>query len=92
MKFLLPAVLLLAACNQPQSSAAVPADRVQWQDYAAELKGRIDHLAAAKDCTGLQQQFDIADKNDDATRNRTGHGNSELMGYIDSAMHGAGCY
>ena len=49
-------------------------------------------MGAAKDCTGLQSEFDAADANNAATKARTGHNNAELMGYIDDLMRKVGCY
>jgi hypothetical protein len=65
---------------------------VQWADYTAGLQGRIDSLAASKDCDALQDEFDNADANNAATMSRTGHNNAKLMAYIDGKMDGAGCY
>lgn len=65
---------------------------VQWQDYNPSLQSQLDQLRAAKDCAGLQSQFDTADANNAATMSRTGHNNAQLMGYIDTAMRSAGCY
>ena len=79
----------LAAC----SSSAGGGGGVQWQDYkTADLKSQIDALASAKDCAGLQEQFNNADTNNTATMNRTGHNNAELMRYIDARLRDAGCY
>lgn len=66
--------------------------KVEWEDYDSSVKTNIDALEAAKDCAGLQSQFDIADANGDATYKRTGHNNAKLMGYIDEALQAAGCY
>ena len=65
---------------------------VPWGDYAADLQPRIDGLTASADCAGLQAEFDAADANDDATRDRTGHGNTELMMYVDESLQMASCY
>ena len=65
---------------------------VQWDDYAPGVQQRIDAMGAAKDCTGLQSEFDAADANKAATKARTGHNNAELMGYIDDLMRKVGCY
>lgn len=65
---------------------------VPWEDYSPSVRADIDALAAAGDCAGLQQQFDTADANNDATMARTGHNNVELMKYIDGKMSDAGCY
>jgi hypothetical protein len=65
---------------------------VQWENYAPEVKIRIDEMMEARDCEGLQAQFDISDANSQATMNRVGHNNASLMGYTDEAMRIAGCY
>jgi hypothetical protein len=67
-------------------------DDVPWDDYSASVKTELDGMADSGDCTGLQQQFDTADANNDATMARTGHNNAALMGYIDDLMSDAGCY
>ena len=83
------AALTLTGCG----GAAAPAvASVQWADYAPGLQGRIDGLATAKDCAALQKEFDVADKNSEAVKARTGHGNAELMKYLDATLKGAGCY
>ena len=91
------AAVLLAGCQGEQRiteglSSSVAAPTVQWGDYSADLQSRIDAAAASRDCDALQEEFDVADANDDATRARTGHGNAELMTYIDAALRTAGCY
>lgn len=87
------ACLALIGCSGPRTPAAAPAaGGVPWSDYAAGVQARIDGLAASKDCTALQGEFDTADANNAATMNRTGHNNAALMGYIDDKMRAAGCY
>lgn len=66
------ALLLVAACS-------ASAEDVDWSQFAPSLHGRIDLLAAASDCHGLQRQFDAAT-------------DSELMRYIDAQMRDVGCY
>jgi hypothetical protein len=73
-------------------SACGPDDSVVWSDYAPQVRTNIDTAAAAKDCQTLQSLFDSANSNNASTRQRTGHGNAELMAYIDKSMHNAGCY
>lgn len=63
-----------------------------WADYAPSLQARIDALGTSRDCAGLQDEFDTADANNEATFNRTGHDNAELIGYIDDTMENASCY
>jgi hypothetical protein len=41
-------------------------------------------MGKQKDCDGLQTEFDTADGNNTAQRNRTGDGNADLMAYIES--------
>jgi hypothetical protein len=84
MKRLLVVLFVVAGCNGPAS--------VPWGDYSPTVKTRIDVLAAAKDCPGLQAEFDTADASGPATMTRTGHNNADLMSYVDTAMKGASCY
>jgi hypothetical protein len=93
------AVLAVAAVLRPSGGTSpptgdAPADTsgVPWSDYASSVRSRIDGLAAAKDCEGLQAEFDTADANNAGTMTRTGHNNAALMGYIDIQMRAAGCY
>jgi hypothetical protein len=66
---------------------------VDWENYAPEVKTRIDRMAVEGDCGGLLQAgFDTADANDTAQRNRVGSGNADLMDYIDAKLSDAGCY
>jgi len=97
----LTTLLALTACSAPAleeepSPTTAPQENtraeVPWQDYDASVKTRIDELTEVGDCAALQAEFDVADANDDTTRARTGHGNAELMTYIDEALRLAGCY
>lgn len=65
---------------------------VPWSDYATGIQARIDDLERAKDCPGLQREFDTADANNSATLSRTGHNNATLMAYIDGKMRAVGCH
>lgn len=87
-----PAPAAVPAAVSPAKAPAPSSGGVPWKDYAADLKGRIDSAATAKDCRTLQKAFNDADAGNTATRSRTGHSNSDLMVYIDRAMRGAGCY
>lgn len=78
------ALAVIAACGPP-----TPMD---WSGYHPSVKERIDALAAARDCAGLQREHDVAWQNDDAQRARTGRGTADLMDYIDDKMRAAGCY
>ena len=64
-----------------QATSGVP-----WADHAPALQLHIDALAAGANCPALQEQFDNADANNDATMSRTGHNNAALMGYIDQSI------
>ena len=79
------AVAGLVACG---SSTSGP----PWKDYAPGVQQQIDALVAAKDCTGLQAQFDAADANSATVMAKTGHNNAELMRYIDDGERRAGCH
>jgi hypothetical protein len=73
-------------------TATTPAASVDWENYAPEVKARIDALGQAKDCTGLQDEFDTANANDAAQSARVGDGNADLMSYVDEWLRLAGCY
>ena len=81
--------LLAVGSSEPDD---VKAEQVKWSKYAPEVRTRVERLISDKDCRALQREFDIAHDNSDATRNRTGEGNEDLMDYLDSAMRSAGCY
>ena len=65
---------------------------VNWSDYAPTVKTRIEELIQSGDCPGLQTEFDVADQNDAAQRNRVGVGNADLMNYINTSMQKLGCF
>ena len=65
---------------------------VDWENYAPEVKTRIGSPAASGERAALQQEFGIADANDDLQRDRVGDPNADLMLYIDDKMANAGCY
>lgn len=85
-KLVIAATLTLVACSGSGTSSDV-----DWENYASSVRTRIDSMAASKDCAGLQAEFDTADANDDAQRERVGTGNADLMSYIDSKLSAAGC-
>ena len=82
------ALLALTGCGSDEAAVT----GVPWGDYASGVQARIDAMATDADCAGLQAEFDQADANGDATMDRTGHNNAELMKYIDGKMRAAGCY
>jgi hypothetical protein len=69
-----------------------PSMDVDWENYSPNVKRRVDRMGKREDCDGLQHEFDVAEANDVAQRNRTGDGNADLMGYIDEWMQHAECY
>jgi hypothetical protein len=73
------------------SSAVTDNSGVNWSDYAPTVKTRIEELIQSGDCSGLQAEFDVADQNDAAQRNRVGVGNADLMNYINTSMQKLGC-
>lgn len=77
-------LLVLVACGG--------GEEVDWDNYDASVKQRIDSMAEEQDCPGLQAEFDTAEANSSMQRARVGDGNSDLMGYIDEQMRSAGCY
>ena len=85
------AVLSLGGCSTDLTGGGGTYD-VDWENYSADVRTRIDNAAADADCATLQDEFDNAEANDDAQRKRTGDGNSDLMAYIDRQMDEAGCF
>jgi hypothetical protein len=86
----------LAACGTPDPAApatAAPAPvgasppAVPWGDYVPGLQTVLD----SSGCEALQDQFNGADANNDATMRRTGHNNAALMAYIDWLERKHGC-
>jgi len=73
------------------SSAVTDNSGVNWSDYAPTVKTRIEEFIQNADCSSLQEEFDVADKNDTAQRNRVGVGNADLMNYINTSMEKLGC-
>ena len=65
---------------------------VNWGDYSPTVKTRIEELIQNTDCSSLQAEFDFADQNDAAQRNRVGVGNADLMNYINTSMQKLGCF
>jgi hypothetical protein len=80
--------------SETSSSPAVASDNsgVNWSNYSPTVKTRIEGFIQSADCSNLQKEFDIADQNNAAQRNRVGTGTAELMGYIDSSMRKLDCY
>jgi len=83
------AALTLCACSngQSQDGALVP-----WRDYPPSLQKKIDAMAAAKDCEGLLLEFNEIGGTNLAVRTKFGHGNTELLQYIDTREHRDHCF
>ena len=77
-----------------KSTSAIVSDEsgVEWSNYSPSVKTRIMSFIQSGDCVNLQSEFDIADQNDTAQRNRVGVGNADLMDYLDKEMQKLGCY
>lgn len=82
-----PAATAQAAPKKYSETAKFPTGR-----YADEVRTKIDDLVTAKDCAGLQAEFNRADANDAAQRAKTGSGTADLMTYIDGALKAANCH
>ena len=79
--------------TQPETTIdVISKSKVKWDNYAPVVKQRIADLIDAEDCQNLQAEFDNADRNNTAQRNRTGESNAELMALLDSQMKKIGCY
>jgi hypothetical protein len=78
---------------QPETTLdVISKSNVKWENYAPAVKQRIADLIDAGDCQNLQAEFDVADQNNVAQRNRTGENNANLMGLLDDKMKEIGCY
>ena len=79
---ILPLVFILSACSTTSF----------WDNYAPSVKPRIDAMIEAKDCEGLQENFEISWGNNEAQMKRVGSNNAKLLTYLDDAMKKIGCY
>ena len=85
--------LVLAACSPNDGGGTPSADAVVlWKDYAPSLQAKIDAMADAKDCDGLQLEFNDIGATNLAMRNQFGHGNEAVLKYIDDKERQAGCF
>lgn len=83
--------LLSVRCNSNESlNTSEPS--VNWNNYDNSVKGRITELTKKRDCSGLQNEFNLAEQNSDNQRSRVGEGNLNLMNYIDFKMKECNCY
>lgn len=86
------AVLILAACSSSDSGRTPVSLGVSWPDYAPGMQAKIDTLAASRDCVGLQLVFNQIGGTNLAERNRYGHGNEEILKYIDAKEKAISCF
>ncbi len=63
-----------------------------WEEYSPEVKDRVEMLIFNKDCKKLQEEFETADNNSNSQRARTGHGNTDLMDFLDEQMRELDCF
>jgi len=66
------------------------ASGVNWDDYPG-VESRLLAMQAARDCSGLQLQFDDANQTNEEMAARTGHDNRQLMAYIAGLMSQLAC-
>ena len=78
-------VVLITGCGSSSSES------VDWESYSPGVKERIDKAAAAKDCSDLQTEIFMAERNEIDQMNRSGDNNAGLMAYIKAQMVKAGC-
>ncbi len=87
------AALTLAACSSSDGGVGTSETVVvPWRDYAPSLQAKIDAMALAKDCDGMQVDFNRIGATNLAMRNRFGHGNVEVLQYIDDKEREANCF
>jgi hypothetical protein len=65
---------------------------VAWRDYEPGLQAKIDAMAVAKDCAGMQLEFNEIGGTNLAVRNKFGHGNEEILQYIDLKERADNCF
>ena len=85
------AALTICACST-DGGRANDIVTVQWRDYAPSLQTKIDAMAKAKDCEGLQAEFNDIGATNLAMRTKFGHGNVEILVYIDKREREANCF
>ena len=83
--------LTLAACSSSDGKTIVSLG-VAWKDYAPGLQAKIDAFAIAKNCDGMQAEFNQIGATNLAERNKFGHGNEEVLKYIDGKEREANCF
>ena len=86
------AALVLAACSTSDGGGSGNRGTVPWRDYAPSLQARIDEMARAKNCDGLQLEFNEIGATNLAMRTNFGHGNVEVLNYIGEKEREANCF
>jgi hypothetical protein len=86
------AALSLGACSGSDAAKAPVNLPVQWGDYSPGLQAKIDAMSTAKDCNGMQDVFNQIGATNLAVRNKFGHGNVEVLQYIDDKERAASCF
>jgi hypothetical protein len=86
------AALTLAACSGSDAAKAPVFLPVQWGDYTPGLQAKIDAMSTAKDCNGMQSEFNQIGATNLAVRNKFGHGNEDVLHYIDDKEREASCF
>jgi hypothetical protein len=84
--------LTLVACTSSDAGGSTTSLVVLWSDYEPGLQAKIDAMAVARDCDGMQLQFNEIGGTNLAVRTRFGHGNVELLMYIDGKEREANCF
>jgi hypothetical protein len=86
------AALILAACSGSDATSTTVAVVVQWRDYETGLQAKIDAMALAKDCDDMQLEFNEIGGTNLAVRTKFGHGNEEILNYIDGKERQDDCF
>ena len=86
------AALILVACSSSDAGGSTTSLAVAWSDYEPGLQAKIDAMAVAKDCDGMQLRFNEIGGTNLEVRTRFGHGNLEVLTYIDGKERQADCF
>lgn len=78
--------VVLSSC-----SSGTDADGVPWEQYAPQVRDRVDLAIESGDCAAMGDEFLSAEGGTEAHRAKWGEGNGKLMAFIDEAMDAAGC-
>jgi hypothetical protein len=87
----------IAAQSASQSSSALPSTSVGtrteviWADYSLGLKSDIENATVSKDCRGIQTFFGLTTATEDSMKAAKGHGNANLVSYLNESLKLAGC-